>query len=63
MFLNSVKRLELLQLESLLQAFIMNDSNLTESQVNDVIEVQDTIKANNKINLSEEAYSSISRVS
>jgi hypothetical protein len=57
MFLDKQKKIELLQLESLLNALVNESYNLTESQIEDVVDIQDSIKLNNKIVLSEEAYS------
>jgi hypothetical protein len=55
MFLVKQKKIELVQLESLLNALVSETDNLTESQIEDVVGIQDSIKLSNKIVLSEEA--------
>ena len=55
MFLVKKKEVSLVQLESLLDALVKETDTLTESQIEDVTYIQDIIKQDSKIILSEDA--------
>jgi hypothetical protein len=55
MFLKQVKEINNIQLESLLNALVQETNSLTESQIEDVVFIENTIKQDIKLKLSKEA--------
>lgn len=55
MFLKQVREIDNIHLESLLTALVKETNSLTESQIEDVVFIENTIKQNSKIKLSKDA--------